>query len=47
MKGCGVARNIEVPTGMVIQAFGLFSEAPIRWQSYFHPRKNERPQKTD
>ncbi|MEH7901259.1 hypothetical protein V7794_07910 [Rhizobium laguerreae] len=41
MKGSGVARNIDLPAGMVIQAFGLFSEAPKRWQSYFHPQKDE------
>jgi len=40
LKGSGVARNIDVPTGMVIQAFGVFSEAPMRWQSYFHPQKD-------
>ena len=38
LKGSGVARQITVPTGMVIQAFGLFSEAPMRPQSYFHPK---------
>lgn len=38
LKGSGVARGLEVPTGMVIQAFGLFSEAPLRQQSWFHPK---------
>lgn len=38
LKGCGVARGIDLPTGMVIQAFGLFSDAPVRQQSYFHPK---------
>ena len=38
LKGSGVARQIDLPTGMVIQAFGLFSDAPIRTQSYFHPK---------
>ncbi|MBM1173059.1 hypothetical protein [Microvirga arabica] len=38
LKGSGVARNVEVPRGHVIQAFGLFSEAPVRRQSYFHPK---------
>jgi len=47
LKGTGIARNIDVPSGMVVQAFGLFSEAPIRWRSHFHPRIDERPQKTD
>ena len=38
LKGCGVARDLEVPRGHVIQAFGLFAEAPLRRQSFFHPR---------
>ncbi|WP_114948946.1 hypothetical protein [Microvirga calopogonii] len=38
LKGSGVARKIEVPQGHVIQAFGLFSEAVMRRQSYFHPK---------
>ncbi len=37
LKGCGVARDLEVPQGHVIQAFGLFAEAPLRRQSFFHP----------
>jgi len=36
LKGSGVARGIEVPRGHVIQAFGLFAEAVMRRQSYFH-----------
>jgi bifunctional N-acetylglucosamine-1-phosphate-uridyltransferase/glucosamine-1-phosphate-acetyltransferase GlmU-like protein len=38
LKGAGVARNIDIPTGSVIQAFGLFSEGIVRPQSYFHPK---------
>lgn len=38
LTGCGVARQVNVPTGYVIQAFGLFSEAPMRKQSCFHPK---------
>jgi hypothetical protein len=38
LKGSGVARHIDVPTGSVIQAFGLFSEGILRQQSYFHPK---------
>ncbi|MBK1840184.1 hypothetical protein JHL17_22510 [Azospirillum sp. YIM B02556] len=38
LKGSGVARGLTVPTGMVIQAFGLFGEAPLRPQSFFHPK---------
>lgn len=38
LKGSGVARGLTVPTGMVIQAFGLFDEAPLRPQSFFHPK---------
>jgi hypothetical protein len=38
LKGLGVARNVDVPQGHVIQAFGLFAEAVMRRQSYFHPK---------
>lgn len=38
LKGSGVARGIEVPRGHVVQAFGLFAEAVMRRQSYFHPK---------
>ncbi|WP_201838596.1 hypothetical protein [Microvirga zambiensis] len=38
LKGAGVARNIDIPTGSVIQAFGLFAEGIVRPQSYFHPK---------
>ena len=38
LKGSGVARGLDVPTGMAIQAFGLFSEALLRQQSWFHPK---------
>ena len=38
LKGSGVARHVDVPTGSVIQAFGLFSEGVLRRQSYFHPK---------
>lgn len=37
LKGAGVARDIVLSQGEVIQAFGLFAEAVIRPQSYFHP----------
>ncbi|QFU16346.1 hypothetical protein [Microvirga thermotolerans] len=37
LKGAGVARNVDVPRGHAIQAFGLFGEAPLRPQSFFHP----------
>jgi hypothetical protein len=38
LKGSGVARRVDVPRGHVIQAFGLFAEAEMRRQSYFHPK---------
>jgi len=38
LKGAGVARDIMVPTGKVIQAFGLFADAPMHPQSFFHPK---------
>jgi hypothetical protein len=37
LKGSGVARNLDVPQGHVIQAFGLFAETEMRRQSFFHP----------
>jgi carbonic anhydrase/acetyltransferase-like protein (isoleucine patch superfamily) len=38
LKGSGVARDVDIPQGRVIQAFGLFAEAEIRPQSFFHPK---------
>ena len=38
LKGTGIARQVEVPKGHVIQAFGLFAGAPLRPQSHFHPK---------
>jgi hypothetical protein len=38
LKGSGVARTIHVPQGHVIQTFGLFAEATMRPQSFFHPK---------
>lgn len=38
LKGSGVARNLDIPRGRVIQAFGVFAEADMRWQSFFHPK---------
>ena len=40
LKGSGVARGITLAQGMVFQAFGLFADASVRQQSFFHP--NER-----
>jgi hypothetical protein len=41
LKGSGVARDIEVPQGHVIQSFDVFAEAPIRRQSFFHRKQPE------
>jgi hypothetical protein len=41
LKGSGVARDIELAQGQVIQAFGLFAEGFVRPQSYFHPRPGQ------
>jgi len=41
LKGSGVARRINLPKGRVIQAFGLFAEAEVRPQSYFHPKTGD------
>lgn len=40
LKGCGVARGLVVPRGHVIQAFGVFADAPLRRQTHFHPKEN-------
>jgi carbonic anhydrase/acetyltransferase-like protein (isoleucine patch superfamily) len=37
LKGSGQARGLTLDRGRVIQAFGIFAEAEIRWQSFFHP----------
>ncbi|MGI9436224.1 MAG: hypothetical protein ACR2Q4_15605 [Geminicoccaceae bacterium] len=37
LKGCGVARSLILAQGEVIQAFGIFAEAEVRQQTYFHP----------
>jgi len=37
LKGSGIARNLDIPAGMVVQAFGLFGDAPLRHQRDFHP----------
>ena len=37
LKGAGVARDVSVPQGRVIQSFSVFSEADLRPQSFFHP----------
>lgn len=39
LKGSGVARNIDVPQGHVIQSFDLFADAIMRPQTYFHPKQ--------
>ena len=40
LKGCGVARNLILAQGEVIQAFGIFAEAEVRRQTFFHPPPN-------
>jgi hypothetical protein len=37
LKGSGVARGIALSQGLVIQTFGLFADATVRQQSFFHP----------
>jgi UDP-3-O-[3-hydroxymyristoyl] glucosamine N-acyltransferase len=37
LKGVGQALGLVLAQGRVIQAFGLFSDADVRWQSFFHP----------
>ena len=38
LKGSGIGYDVEVPQGHVIQSFAVFAEAPLRRQSFFHPR---------
>lgn len=38
LKGHGQARDIHLAQGQVIQGFGLFSQAEVRMQSFFHPK---------
>ncbi|WP_112664048.1 hypothetical protein [Microvirga flavescens] len=38
LKGSGVARNLHVSQGHVIQSFDLFANAPLRRQTEFHPK---------
>jgi hypothetical protein len=38
LKGAGVARNVTLARGDVIQSFGLFSDGPVRRQVEFHPK---------
>ena len=37
LKGCGVARNLTLAQGEVIQAFGIFADAEVHPQTFFHP----------
>ncbi len=37
LKGCGVARSLTLVQGEVIQAFGIFAEAKVLRQTFFHP----------
>ena len=39
LKGMGLARNITLKQGEVIQAYGTFTQAIIRLQSYYHPKE--------
>jgi hypothetical protein len=39
LKGAGVARDLDIPTGHVIQAFGNFSDGTLRPQTFFHPKR--------
>lgn len=39
LKGSGLARNITVPVGMVLNGSGTFLEASLENQSKYHPKK--------
>lgn len=40
VKGIGIARNLKVPTGMVINGLGTFQQENMQSQSYYHPSKD-------
>jgi hypothetical protein len=46
LKGAGQARDIDLAQGCVIQAFGLFSMAAMRAQSFFHPKEADKANDT-
>lgn len=39
LKGSGLAKDLSVPTGMVINGSGVFSEENIELQASYHPKK--------
>ena len=39
LKGMGLARNLTLTAGQVINGLGDFSKAPIEQQSFYHPKK--------
>lgn len=39
LKGSGIARNLIVPAGMVINGLGTFQQDNMQSQSYYHPNK--------
>jgi large exoprotein involved in heme utilization and adhesion len=39
MKGFGLARNLTLQTGQVINGSGDFGTASIEWQRAYHPKQ--------
>ena len=40
LKGFGIAKNLTIPVGKVINGAGSFNANLIEWQSVYHPVKN-------
>ena len=38
LKGSGIARDIQLPKGHVINAYGTFQNASLESQSHYHPK---------
>jgi serine acetyltransferase len=39
LKGMGLARNLTLTAGQVVNGLGDFSKAPVEQQSFYHPKK--------
>lgn len=39
LKGMGLARNLSLTVGQVVNGLGDFSKAPVEQQSFYHPKK--------
>lgn len=41
LKGFGLARNIKIGIGQVVNGSGNFADAPVEWQQQYHPKVSE------